>query len=75
MPVILEKPKLAYFNVPKAASTSVKHALYVIEHGRPFQPGDLGVRHIHQAYKVKIPVTEADYVPPMTWGPYRRAAL
>jgi hypothetical protein len=29
--------KIAYFPVPKTASTSMKHAFYQLEHGKPFQ--------------------------------------
>lgn len=61
MPVILEDHRIAYFNIPKAASTSIKHAFYRIEHGRPFQPGDQGAQYIHQIYRVELPVTAADY--------------
>lgn len=63
MPVILERHKIAFFNIPKAASTSVKDAFYFIEHGKSFQPGDFGASFIHQLYKVKIPVTKEDYEP------------
>jgi len=73
MPVIFEKYKIAFFNVPKIASTSIKHAFYKLEHGSQFQPGDHGAKHIHQiymqgfyngtskidkAYEVKYPVSE-----------------
>jgi hypothetical protein len=51
MAVIFEKYKIAFFNVPKIASTSVKHAFYTLEHGRPFKSGDHGAIHIHQIYK------------------------
>lgn len=51
MPVIFEKYKIAFFNVPKVASTSIKHAFYKLEHGRPFQTGDHGGKIIHQIYK------------------------
>ena len=33
--------KIAYFPVPKTASTSMKYAFYKFEHGRPFVEGDL----------------------------------
>ncbi len=29
-------------------------------HGKPFERGDFGARHIHELYKVKIPVTRED---------------
>lgn len=51
MPVIFEKYKIAFFDVPKVASTSIKHAFYNLEHGKPFQKGDQGANHIHQIYK------------------------
>lgn len=60
VPVILENHKIAFFNVPKAASTSVKHAFHVVLHGKPYDPGDYGGRNIHKLYKVKIPVTRED---------------
>lgn len=60
MPVILEDHKIAFFNVPKAASTSIKHAFHVVLHGKPFERGDFGARHIHELYKVKIPVMRED---------------
>lgn len=50
MPVIFEKYKIAFFNVPKVASTSIKHAFYKLEQGRAFQTEDHGAKHIHQIY-------------------------
>ncbi|NOR63857.1 MAG: hypothetical protein GQ535_15380 [Rhodobacteraceae bacterium] len=32
--------KIAYFPVPKTASTSMKHAFYQLEHGKPFEKGE-----------------------------------
>ncbi len=60
MPVILEDHKIAFFNVPKAASTSLKHAFYIVQHGKPFENGDFGAGNIHKLYKVKVPVTRED---------------
>ncbi|HKL45165.1 MAG TPA: hypothetical protein VJ906_02870, partial [Roseovarius sp.] len=60
VPVILENHKIAFFNVPKAASTSVKHAFHVVLYGKPYDPADYGGRNIHKLYKVKIPVTRED---------------
>jgi len=44
--------KIAYFPVPKTASTSMKYAFYQLEHGRPFVEADLPPRKkgIHVEY-------------------------
>jgi hypothetical protein len=50
MPVVCEKYKLAFFCVPKVASTSMKEAIYQLEYGAPFSPKETGARHIHRFY-------------------------
>lgn len=45
---------IAYFGVPKVASSSVKHMLYTLEHGRPFDKADHGGRHMHLVWPDKI---------------------
>lgn len=38
MPFVSRKLQIAYFPIPKNCGTSVRHALYKIEHGVDFQP-------------------------------------
>ena len=40
MPIVCEKYRIAYFNIPKVASTTLKLAFYELEHGRPFDGPD-----------------------------------
>ena len=49
MAVELTQFNTVYFPVPKVACTSIKHLLYLIEHGEPFQETvvDGKVQHIH----------------------------
>lgn len=47
MPVLVHKYKLAYFAVPKAANTTVKTALFELEHGRPFRSENFDGKTIH----------------------------
>ncbi len=44
--------KIAYFPVPKTASTSMKHAFYQLEHGKPFKKAENPERRagIHDNY-------------------------
>jgi hypothetical protein len=39
--LVLEKYPIAYVFTPKVGSTSIKHALYQLEHGRPWEKGTL----------------------------------
>lgn len=48
MPLALDQHKIAFFNVPKVATTSIKEIFYRVEHGRAFDPKNHGGRHIHQ---------------------------
>jgi len=48
MAVVSKKYRLAYFPIPKVACSSLKHAMFRLEHGTDF-PGGSG-RSIHQVY-------------------------
>ncbi len=55
MPVLVRKPKLQYFPVPKSGCTSVKHAMWEIENGRPFEVFRVGdefvnIHSVHKGY-------------------------
>ena len=50
MPAISSRYKLAFFDTPKVASTSLKHVIYRLDHDQEFVPGQGGFRHIHQVY-------------------------
>ncbi len=56
MAMVNERLGIAYFGVPKVASSSIKHMLYKLEHGRNFDKADHGRRHIHYVYPDKISV-------------------
>lgn len=55
MAVVLPKQKLAYFPVPKVACTSIKHFIFEIENGRPYEPFTANSKrfHIHKLYPGK----------------------
>ena len=67
MPIVIESLGVAYFPVPKAACTSVKLALYELEHGRPYDRAAYGGAHIHRYYRKRrgfdtmAEVTSSDY--------------
>ena len=48
MPLALDRYKIAFFNIPKVATTSIKGVFYRIENDRPFDPANHDGRHIHQ---------------------------
>jgi len=50
MPIIVEKYGLAYFSIPKVACTSIKHVLFELEHGHPFEPGEKTGKKVHAAF-------------------------
>lgn len=56
MAMLNERLGIAYFGVPKVASSSIKHMLYKLEHGRPFEKAAHGGEHIHMVYPDKISV-------------------
>jgi hypothetical protein len=58
MPIVLTRPPIAYYSTPKVASTSIKMALYELEHGSPFVPyQDARGQwwHIHNAWLKEEP--------------------
>lgn len=48
MPLALDQYRIAFFNIPKVATTSIKNVFYRIENGHPFDPANHDGRHIHQ---------------------------
>ncbi len=55
MPVLVRKPKIQYFPIPKAACTSLKHTMWEIENGRPFEGFRVGddfvnIHSVHKGY-------------------------
>lgn len=64
MPVILKKYRLAYFPVPKVACSSIKHLLYLLEHGRNFEKyiDSAGKKHnIHNTVYPTLNTSEDDW--------------
>jgi hypothetical protein len=54
MPVVLQRYPIAYYATPKVACTSIKLALYHLEHGKPFErwrDQNGTVRHIHNSWE------------------------
>lgn len=47
---------IAYFGVPKVASSSIKHTLYTLEHGQAFDKAAHGGQHMHNVFPDKISV-------------------
>ena len=66
--------KIAYFPVPKTASTSMKHAFYQLEHGKPFEmvrvPGQK--TGIHNKYLSTQPFNRIDHA---RYTDYSRIAI
>ena len=56
MTAILAKSKFAYVSVPKVACTSIKHFIYEVENGRPFEPfvANEQKRQVHNLYPGKL---------------------
>lgn len=56
MAVLLEKHDLTLMLVPKGASTSIKHVVYEVENGRPFEVFEANGRrwHIHNFYHPRV---------------------
>jgi hypothetical protein len=64
VPVILTKYRLAYFPVPKVACSSIKHLLYLLEHGKNFEKyiDGAGKKHnIHNAVYPSLNASEDDW--------------
>lgn len=53
MPLINEQFGLAYFSIPKNASTSIKHVFYELETGKKFVRGQAACDHIHNFYRAR----------------------
>lgn len=54
MPILFEKLGVAYFAIPKVASTSIKQELYRLETGKPFSRQDSGGQNIHKLFRAKV---------------------
>jgi hypothetical protein len=54
MAMLCPSLKIAYFGVPKVASSSIKHTLYRLENDKPFAKEDHGGQHMHNVYPDKI---------------------
>ena len=49
MPLVSQDHRVAFFPIPKVASTSIRYVMYELIHGEPFRPRpEDGIRHIHQ---------------------------
>ena len=50
--------QLGYFPIPKVACTSIKTAMFLIEHGREYKPkidiNKKAVQHIHNYYEERL---------------------
>ena len=60
MPLINAQFALAYFPIPKVASTSIKHVFYQLETGQTFVPHANGQGDIHRLYRSRI-IARRDY--------------
>jgi len=61
MPVLFEKHRIAFFDTPKVASTSVKLALHEIEHGNAMEDRNDLEEAVHRVYKTRRLSGEADF--------------
>ena len=59
MVMICEKHKLAFFGLPKVASTTLKHILYELDHGYPFDRAAHGGQSVHAVYPSRPNMTPA----------------
>jgi hypothetical protein len=61
MPVLFEKHKIAFFNTPKVASSSVKLVLHEIEHGNVLEDRKNVEEAVHRVHKTRRIAGEADF--------------
>lgn len=57
MAVPLWKYRICYYPAPKVANTSIKHALYQLKTGKPYEREILpnaNTKHIHMVYKTPV---------------------
>jgi hypothetical protein len=54
MPLINDEFRLAYFSIPKVASTSLKHVFYELDTGQKFSRGGKDRPHIHSLYPAGV---------------------
>lgn len=54
MPLINDAFRLAYFSIPKVASTSLKHVFYELDTGQKFSRGGKNQPHIHALYPARV---------------------
>ena len=57
MVMICEKHKLAFFGLPKVASTTLKRTLYELDHGYPFDRAAHGGKSVHDLYPSRANMT------------------
>lgn len=60
MAMLCHRLKIAYFGVPKVASSSIKQTLYKLEHGHDFDKADHAGQHIHNVFPDKISIMPQD---------------
>jgi hypothetical protein len=54
MPLINDEFRLAYFSIPKVASTSLKQVFYELDTGQKFSRGGKDQPHIHTLYPARV---------------------
>jgi hypothetical protein len=61
MPILFEKHRIAYFDTPKVASTSMKLVLHEIEHGNAMSDARDVEKAVHRAYPTSRISLPADF--------------
>lgn len=59
--ILCTKHSIGYVPLPKVANTSIKHAMFELEHGASFTEAATGVPHIHHYYRHQVPIDDAAF--------------
>jgi hypothetical protein len=59
--ILCTKHSIGYVPLPKVANTSIKHAMFELEHGTRFTTAATGVAHIHHYYRKQAQIEHAAF--------------
>jgi hypothetical protein len=59
--ILCSRHSIGYVPLPKVANTSIKHAMYELEHGTGFTEAATGVPHIHHYYRHHVEIDGAAF--------------
>ena len=59
--ILCSKHSIGYVPLPKVANTSLKHAMFELEHGTRFTAAATGVPHIHHYFRHHVEIDDAAF--------------